>query len=62
VYREVASQDDEEEKSFFIGSAEINKNKLKGLFKKAAGIFGKKNDKEDGERSLRIASFEIRSN
>ncbi len=32
----------EEEKNLYIGSAEINKNKVKGLFKKAAVFFEKK--------------------
>lgn len=40
VYLE--TDNDEEEKTVYIGSAEINKNKLKGLFKKASGFFNKK--------------------
>lgn len=60
VYREIDNQEDEEN-SFYIGSAEINKNKLKGLFKKAASLFDKKSNNNDEERSLRIAGFEIKS-
>lgn len=40
VYLDI--DNDEEEKSVYIGGAEINKNKLKGLFKKAAGFLNKK--------------------
>ena len=40
VYLE--TDDVEEEKSIYIGSAEINKNKVTGLFKKAAGLFKKR--------------------
>ncbi|MCW3106551.1 MAG: hypothetical protein JWQ09_1057 [Segetibacter sp.] len=61
VYREINNEEDDEEKSFYIGSAEINKNKLKGLFKKAASLFEKKNNNNDGERTLKIAGFEIKS-
>jgi hypothetical protein len=61
AYREIDNQEDDEERSFYIGSAEINKNKLKGLFKKAASLIGKKTNKSDGERTLKIAGFEIKS-
>lgn len=45
VYLE--TDNDEEEKTVYIGSAEINKNKLKGLFKKASGFFNKKIRRND---------------
>ncbi len=45
VYLE--TDNDEEEKTVYIGSAEINKNKLKGLFKKASGFFNKKTRRND---------------
>lgn len=40
VYLE--TEDMEEEKSIYIGSAEINKNKVKGLLKKVTVFFDKK--------------------
>lgn len=39
--------DDEEDKTLYVGSAEINKNKLKGLFKKATVFFDKKIRRND---------------
>ncbi len=61
VYKELDTRENDEENTFYIGSAEINKNKLKGLFKKAASLFDRKNDDNDGERTLKIAVFEIKS-
>lgn len=43
----LATENDEEDKTLYIGSAQINKNKLKGLFKKAAGFFDKKIRRND---------------
>ena len=40
VYLE--TDNDEQQKTVYIGSAEINKNKLKGLFKKVSGFIDKK--------------------
>ncbi len=60
VYREIDTNEDEEQ-SFYIGSAEINKKKLKGLFKKAASLFEKKSNKNDGGKTIQIAGFEIKS-
>lgn len=45
VYLE--TDNDEEDKTVYIGSAEINKNKLKGLFKKASVFFNKKIRRND---------------
>ncbi len=45
VYREIDTSDDD--RSLYIGSASINKNKLKGLFKKAARLLGKANNSDD---------------
>jgi len=61
VYKELDTRETDEENTFYIGSAEINKNKLKGLFKKAASLFERKNDQHDEERTLKIAVFEIKS-
>ncbi len=59
AYREVDNSGDD--RTIFIGNTEINKNKLKGLFKKAAGLFDKKQGKKDDDRSLQIAGFDIKS-
>ncbi|MCW3082290.1 hypothetical protein [Segetibacter sp.] len=61
VYREIDNQENDEENTFYIGSAEINKTKLKGLFKKAASLFERKSNENEGERTLKIAGFEIKS-
>jgi hypothetical protein len=61
VYKELDTRENDEENTFYLGSAEINKNKLKGLFKKAAIFFERKNNNNDGEKTLRIAVFEIKS-
>jgi len=60
VYREIDTNQ-EDERTFYIGSAQINKNKLKGLFKKAAGFFEKKDRNDDDEKTIQIAGFEIKS-
>jgi hypothetical protein len=60
VYKEV-EEDDDDEKSFLIGSAEINKNKLRGLIKKASTLFDKKAKSNDSDRTIQIAGFEIKT-
>jgi hypothetical protein len=59
-YKEIDTEENDEENTFYLGSAEINKNKLKGLFRKATSLLGKRNN-DDGERTLKIAGFEIKS-
>ena len=61
VLREIDNQEDEERNAFYIGFAEINKNKLKGLFKKAGSFFNRKNNDNDDGKTLKIAGFEIKS-
>lgn len=39
VYKELDTESDSENKSLFIGAVEINKDKLRGLFRKAGSIF-----------------------
>ncbi len=58
VEPEIENTDDN---TIYIGGAEINKNKLRGLFKKATGIFDKRSKKADKENSIQIASFEIKT-
>ena len=60
VYKEIDTDADERENSFLFGSTRINKNKLRGLLKKASGLFDKKADKADTEKTIQIASFEIK--
>ena len=45
VYKELETED--ENKSIFVGSLEINKDKLRGFFRKAGSIFKSKNIPED---------------
>lgn len=60
VYREIDTDADERENSFLFGSTRINKNRLRGLLKKASGLFDKKAEKADNEKMIQIASFEIK--
>ncbi|MCY7422665.1 MAG: hypothetical protein LH478_13085 [Chitinophagaceae bacterium] len=60
VYREIDTDADERDHSFLFGSTRINKNKLRGLFKKASGLFDKKADKAETDKTIQIASFEIK--
>lgn len=59
VYSEMNNDDDG--RSLYIGATEINKNKLRGLFKKAANFFNKESGKNGTKRTVQIASFEIKS-
>lgn len=59
LYKEV--EEEEEDNSFYIGSMEINKNKVRGLLKKASNLFDKKAKSNDSEKTIRIASFEIKT-
>ncbi len=61
VYEEIDTRADDQDKNLYIGSVQINKNRLRGLFRKATGFLGVKNNDNDGERTLRIAGFEIKS-
>lgn len=62
VYHEINTSEEDDQNTFYIGSAQINKNKLKGLFKKAARLFNKNDNDPDDEKSLRIAGFKFKSN
>lgn len=50
----------EDDRKVYIGGAAFNKNKIKGLFKKAAAIFGKNVSKDDEDKTVNVASFEIK--
>jgi hypothetical protein len=59
VYREVDTDDDDN--TISIGAAQINKNKLRALFKKAANLLDRKVGRDESEKTVQIASFEIKS-
>jgi hypothetical protein len=59
VYREVDTDDDDN--TINIGAAQINKNKLRALFKKATNLLDRKVGRDEAERTVQIASFEIKS-
>lgn len=61
AYKEINTNDDEN--SLHVGGFDLNKNKVKNLFKKAGRLFGNKaidNANEDGK--LQVANFEIQTN
>lgn len=60
VYKEIDTEDNDH--IIFIGSAEINKQKLRGLFKKASTLFERKFRKNESDDALHISSFEIKTN
>lgn len=47
VYKELDTDTDSENKSLLIGSVEINKDKLRGIFRKATSIFRSKRNEEE---------------
>jgi hypothetical protein len=47
VYRELDTDADSENKSLLIGTVEINKDKLRGIFRKATSIFRSKRTEEE---------------
>jgi hypothetical protein len=59
VYREVDTDDDDN--TISIGAAQINKNKLRALFKKATNLLDRKVGRNESEKTVQIASFEIKS-
>ena len=54
VYKELDT--DDEKKSLYVGSLEINKDKLRGFFRKAGSIFRSKSKAEDDKTDNRPAS------
>jgi len=58
VYRELDTNDDSQ--TVNIGSMQINKNKLRGLFKKAGRLFNGKSKKDDA--NLQVANMQINTN
>jgi hypothetical protein len=58
LYRELDTKDDD--RTLYVGSMQINKDKLRGLFKKASSLLGSK-AKEAGnaDGKLQVANFEV---
>ncbi len=52
---------DDEDHSLYLGSLQLNKNKVRGLLKKAGSIFGHKNNSSDNGK-LQVANMEINTN
>lgn len=60
VQHTVYTEDDDENNTIYVGAAALNKKKLKSLFKRATALFDKKESTDD-EKTIKIASFQIRS-
>jgi len=63
VYKELDTDEEDSKSALYVGSLQINKNKVRGLVKKVGGLFaGRSKDaaKEDGK--LQIANLEINTN
>jgi len=62
IYRELNTDTDDEKKSLYVGSIEINKDKLRGFFRKAGSLFrGKAKQQEEEERTETTPSSNTRS-
>jgi hypothetical protein len=51
VYKELDTDTEDNKKSLYVGSLEINKDKLRGLFRKAGSLFRGKAKQQEEERS-----------
>lgn len=51
VYKELDTESDSENKSLLIGSVEINKDKLRGFFRKAGSLFRSKRTEEEKSKT-----------
>jgi hypothetical protein len=60
AYKEINTND--EDRSLRIGVFDLNKDKVKNLFKKAGRMFGNKKNNPDREGKLQVAGFEIETN
>ncbi|MFT4153683.1 anti-sigma factor family protein [Parafilimonas sp.] len=57
AYKEINTND--EDRSLRIGMLDLNKDKVKGFFKKAGRMFGRPNNNENEDGKLQVANFEI---
>ncbi|MBS1746210.1 MAG: hypothetical protein JST21_08590 [Bacteroidetes bacterium] len=60
AYKEINTND--EDRSLRIAMFDLNKNKVKGFFKKAGRMFGNKKNITDRDGKLQVAGFEIETN
>lgn len=60
TYTEIV-ETEEDDNPLFVGNVQVNKKKIKALFSKASGLFGKKKDKEPTDKSLKVAGFEVKT-
>ncbi len=56
AYRELDTESADQKKSLLLGSLEINKDKLRGFFRKAGSIFRSKSKADDDKTEIRPAS------
>jgi hypothetical protein len=56
VYKELNTEEEPDKNNLYIGNIEVNKNKLRGFFKKAIDIF---NTSKNEDSKVSIANFEI---
>ncbi len=59
LYREIDEHDDKQ--TLYIGAAGINRNKLRGLLKKASNLFERKSKRDEDGNTVQIANFEIKT-
>ncbi|OIQ88957.1 hypothetical protein GALL_291360 [mine drainage metagenome] len=57
VYKELNTDEDERNNNIYIGNVEINKDKLRGFFKRAKAAFSK--SKNDDNDNVAIANFSV---
>lgn len=58
VYKELDTDDDTKNNKLYIGSLGVNKDKLRGLLKRASHLF---DSGDDDEKKIKIASFAVNS-
>ena len=59
AYKEINTSDDDN--SLHVGAFDLNKNKVKNLFKKAKRLLGNKQDFANDDGKLQVANFEIQT-
>ncbi|MDE3143126.1 MAG: hypothetical protein KGL19_03165 [Bacteroidota bacterium] len=57
VYKELNTDEDERNNNIYVGNVEINKDKLRGFFKRAKAAFSK--SKNDDNDNVAIANFSV---
>jgi outer membrane biosynthesis protein TonB len=64
VYKELNTDEDEERNSLYLGSMQINKNKVRGFVKKVGGLFAGKSKEASANKDgkLQIANLELNTN